>query len=341
MIKYKVGVKCYTYNQAAYIEDTLHGFALQETSYPVVFCIVDDASNDGESFVIKDWAKRNLLLCDETSYIKQTPYGEVIFAPSRINSLSTFAILLLKENHHKQKKLKRSYLNEWLDNAEYWATCEGDDYWVTPDKLQRQVDFLDSHPDYVLCYTDFDLSSGAPRNHSVVLYENDNYFPGIINGPGVAIGTLTVVYRVSAYNNIPKLWLEKGWPMGDQPLFIELSREGKFKYLPVVTAHYRTLVDSASHGSFEKEIAFIEAGVHIRKFYSDYYGLHYEDEGLTKAYYVKTMKCAFKHNNKNAANTYLKKAIRENRTSSKMWLFYIATVCKPIGSILKRIRQEW
>ena len=46
--KYTVFTKCYTYNHAPYILDTLRGFAIQQTSFPIVFAIADDASTDGE-----------------------------------------------------------------------------------------------------------------------------------------------------------------------------------------------------------------------------------------------------------------------------------------------------
>lgn len=50
--KFKVSVRCFTYNQADYITDTMDGFTMQQTNFPFVCCIVDDASTDGEQNVI-------------------------------------------------------------------------------------------------------------------------------------------------------------------------------------------------------------------------------------------------------------------------------------------------
>lgn len=340
--KYVVATRCFTYNHAPFIEDTLRGFALQETTFPVVFIIVDDASKDGEPNVIKEWAKEYLDGFDGPGIWEERPYGQLAVAKLKNNQLSTFVFLLLSDNHYSPQKrlLKFNYIADWFNNSKYQAICEGDDYWIVPNKLQEQVNFLDAHPDYVLCYTDFKLSSGASRNHSVVTYKDDSYFPGIICGKGSSIGTLTIMYRSDAYAEIPKLWITHAWPMGDQPLYIELSRIGKFKYIPKETASYRILTHSASHGSFDKELSFIDAGIDIRNFYANYYGLKHSEDRFTRSYFRKVMKCAFKHNNRTAANSFMKKAVRYNRSSWKMWFFYFATVLSPFGLLINKIRKD-
>ena len=58
MIDFKVCVRCMTYNQASYIEDALNGFCIQQTSFPFVCCILDDASTDGEPEVIKKYLRK-------------------------------------------------------------------------------------------------------------------------------------------------------------------------------------------------------------------------------------------------------------------------------------------
>ena len=51
--KYMVVTKCMTYNQSKFICDTLKGFEMQATTFPVVYCIVDDASTDGEQGLLQ------------------------------------------------------------------------------------------------------------------------------------------------------------------------------------------------------------------------------------------------------------------------------------------------
>ena len=62
----------------------------------------------------------------------------------------------MKYNHYK-KKPKAPYGAQWRDNAKYIAICEGDDYWIAPNKLQLQVDFLEKHKEYGMCYTNFNI----------------------------------------------------------------------------------------------------------------------------------------------------------------------------------------
>ena len=152
--RYSVAVRCMTYNQAHYIEDALRGFAMQETDFPVVNIIVDDASTDGEQVVIKRWVAENLDVTSGEAW-REMPYGLLMEAPLRRNQNSTFVILLLFENHYQtgRSKMRLDYIAEWNDKAKYHSLCEGDDYWIHPMKLQRQVEFMESNPDYSMCFT--------------------------------------------------------------------------------------------------------------------------------------------------------------------------------------------
>ena len=149
--KFHLLVSCMTYNQANYITDAMNGFVMQQTTFPFVCTIVDDASTDGEQMVIKNYIKGNFDLQDSTvAYEKDTDYGHVTFARHKTNENCYFAVIYLKENHYSQKKSKAPYLTEWMD-TKYIALCEGDDYWIDPLKLQKQVDYMESYPKCSCC----------------------------------------------------------------------------------------------------------------------------------------------------------------------------------------------
>lgn len=149
--QFLVRTYCATYNQDSYIKDALWGFVIQETNFPVVYMIVDDASTDCNAEVIREFVNENFELKNTLiAYEKDTDYGHVTFAQHKTNKNCYFAVIYLKENHYSQKKSQAPYLSEWMD-TKYIALCEGDDYWTDPLKLQKQVDFLEEHPDYSLC----------------------------------------------------------------------------------------------------------------------------------------------------------------------------------------------
>ena len=149
---YKVCTRCFTYNQEAFVLDALNGFVAQETCFPAVYIIVDDASTDNEPQVVRDYFTENFNTQDSTiAFQEETEYGEILYAQHKINKNCFFVILFLKENHYSQKKSKAPYLSRWVDKSEYIAMCEGDDFWTDPLKLQAQVDFMDEHEEYSLC----------------------------------------------------------------------------------------------------------------------------------------------------------------------------------------------
>lgn len=144
-----VYVSCMTYNQAPYIEDAMNCFTMQETNFPFVCAIIDDASTDGEQEVIRNYLNEHFDLDNKVVQQEETDDYILTFARHKINLNCHFAVFYLKYNHYR-KKAKSPYVARWRDKAKYIAICEGDDYWIDNHKLQRQVDFLDSNPDYMM-----------------------------------------------------------------------------------------------------------------------------------------------------------------------------------------------
>ena len=143
--KYMVCARCLTYNHSNYIKDAMDGFVKQQTCFPFVCTIIDDASTDGEQEVVEKYLEDNFDLSDTSvAYEKEEDYGHVVFARHKKNQNCYFAVVFLNENHYSQRKPKSQYLECWTDDAKYVAVCEGDDYWIDPLKLQKQVDILEA-----------------------------------------------------------------------------------------------------------------------------------------------------------------------------------------------------
>lgn len=152
-INFLVRVQCATYNHVHYITDALDGFCMQQTTFPFICIIVDDASTDGEQEIIKKYMLEHFDLHNTSvAYDKDTHYGHVTFAQHKINKNCFFAALFLKENHYSHNVNRKNYYLTENKDTKYVAICEGDDYWTDPSKLQKQVTFLEVHEEYAMCF---------------------------------------------------------------------------------------------------------------------------------------------------------------------------------------------
>ena len=247
---YKVLVCCFTYNQSKYIEDALNGFAMQQTEFPFVCLVMDDCSTDGEQEVIKAWMERE---CDmvKAEYI-DIELSNVILVPHKSNISCTFAFYFLKQNLYGAGTKKMNMVYPWRECCEYEAMCEGDDYWIVPDKLEKQVKVMDEKPSITLCFSDvndqFEDDSKLIRN--VSNYYNNEKLPNkkkelfyyILLGK-CRIQTLTTLFRIESLKKIKPN--NKAFMMGDTPLWLDLSQQGNFIFLPYITGVYRRHEGSA------------------------------------------------------------------------------------------------
>lgn len=321
--EWMVSVWCITFNHAPYITDAMNGFCMQETNFPYVCVIVDDCSTDGEQDVIKHYLAEHFEPAEQ-NIVKDfdTEDYSFSFARHKKNQNCYFAVYYLKYNHHSVKKPKTRYLNELPQHTKYIAMCEGDDYWIHPGKLQMQVDFLENHPDYSLVHTDFDLVEGKKR-HWKEIFPDGNYFPGIIHN-NVNIGTLTTLFRTSTYNSLPKLYIGKGWPMSDYPLWIEFSHTAKIRYFEIITAKYRILNSSASHSqNINQLVKFKESGVAIRRFYANEYNIELFNDGYTKKYYIDMLRNAYRLKDHKTAKLFFKEALKKRLLTFRTVIYFL------------------
>lgn len=146
---FKVLVRCFTYNHSKYICETLDGFCRQRTSFPFICCIIDDASTDGEQDVIRQYIENHFIINIEKT--QETDDYYYSFAQHKNNENCFFAVYYLKYNHNSNKRRKISYLSDFRNICKYEAACEGDDYWISDLKLQKQVEILEDNEDYAFC----------------------------------------------------------------------------------------------------------------------------------------------------------------------------------------------
>ena len=119
-----VSIICNTYNQESYIRLALDSFLKQKTNFKYEVIVHDDASDDSTKDIIREYADN---------------YPDIIKP------------IIEQENQYSKN------VNITLDidlpkaKGKYFAFCEGDDYWIDENKLQKQVDYMESHPNCTLC----------------------------------------------------------------------------------------------------------------------------------------------------------------------------------------------
>lgn len=317
---YKVLVRCITYNQSKYIVDCLNGFAMQKTTFPFVCLIMDDCSTDGEIEVIKTWMEQE---CDisKAEYV-DLELSTVILVPHRINEYCRFAFYLLKRNLYKEKNLKMYLVKPWRDHCEYEALCEGDDYWIHPQKLQKQVDIMDIDSECALTYTRVKVINGKSFEKGTLATPVESLEHILTANPVV---TLTAMIRINFlkeyYDEINPS--NKGWKMGDYPIWLYMYIKHKVKYIEDIMGVYRIVQGSASHPkSIESEISFRESTRDITLYFAKMVGA---SEDIIKKIYDKYYKsCAAIYHRRGDDKTAKKmlKNISRNHLSVYMQIFH-------------------
>jgi glycosyltransferase involved in cell wall biosynthesis len=204
----KVSIWSITYNHVDYIEDCLEGILKQQTNFDFELIIGDDASTDGTSEILLDYAKK---------------YPKIIKPIVHKTNIGVFKNSI----GHILPKLKGKYV----------AICEGDDYWIDPLKLQKQVDYLDNNSECALCF-----SHQLEVNHLAKILNENKYEAKVYNTldvvKGFIPGTQTILYR--NFDCI-KYWMKRheNSPSQDRMLAYFCSLLGELHLIPELMAAYR------------------------------------------------------------------------------------------------------
>ena len=298
-----VSVKMITYNHELYIAQAIEGVVKQETEYPFELIIGEDFSTDGTMEIVLEYQKKY---------------------PHIIRVITSDKNVGMKRNGYRTTKACR---------GKYIAFCEGDDYWHRSDKLQKQVDYMESHPECGALLADCDVYHDASNkitrsfnyNNGFQLHTNLTIEQLIVIEGEVAKWTCTVMARRNLCEQViesdPYLHQNENFLMGDTQLWAELSLISTVSYIPETLATYRVLDESVSKSKDPTRLYRFWKSVAEMQLYL--YDKHKLSENIRKnaesLWYDRTLRQALHERN---ADLALKVRKKKQMFTWKEWLQY-------------------
>lgn len=217
-----VSVVMLAYRHADFIAQAIESVITQHCDFPFELIIGEDCSPDDTRQTVLDYQRR---------------YPHII------------RVLTAEKNvgmHVNGDRCTQACRGEFI------ATCEGDDYWNTPNKLQMQVDLLRKYPKAFLVHTEYDIRVGrriisdAHRQQRISHLAVGDAFTALLMGNTVI--TATTMLRSSLLTQMGEANIRKSdWPFSDYPLWLYASMLGPVLYIPISTATYRQVGGSATN----------------------------------------------------------------------------------------------
>jgi len=232
-----VSICCAAYNHQKYIAQTLESFLSQKCDFDFEILIHDDASTDSTAEIIREYAGK---------------YPHIIRP------------VFQQENQYSKGLSIDITFNFPRARGKYIALCEGDDYWCDPDKLQRQIAHMESHPQCTFCFTNayvHDESGVNPDREFLPYYDNERELFGgesrTFTLGEIAhinfIPTASFVFRVDALRSLPSCFAEKKCQHGDLRMRLFLTAAGYAWYEHIFGCVYRENVSGSAMQIWKKE----------------------------------------------------------------------------------------
>ncbi|MDN7244595.1 glycosyltransferase family 2 protein [Planococcus shenhongbingii] len=209
----KVSIACMTYNHESYIAETIESFLMQETDFNYEILIHDDASTDRTQEIIRQYEQK---------------YPDIIKPIYQVENQFSQNIIVEYINHRRAK-------------GKYIAFCEGDDYWTHPEKLQKQVEYMEAHPETSMCIhaakrveakTKRKIADIRPFKESKVMTVEE-----VIEGGGDFFATNSMIYSREKLAIWPEFYFNG--VVGDYPMVIFGALQGEFYYMDEDMSSYR------------------------------------------------------------------------------------------------------
>ncbi len=294
-----VSVICNAYNHEKYIRKTLEGIVVQKTNFDFEVLIHDDASNDSTADIIREY---------------EAKYPNIIKA------------IYETENQYSKHDGSLRKIQYGRVKGKYIAFCEGDDYWIDEYKLQKQVDFLNEHPDYTLCVTSSivnNLASNKKVDTMIIKKDKDIDVKKIIKEEnGRFFQFASTMFRKEIVLNIPQWRLY--FPVGDIALFINAGINGKIRMLSDVTSVYNCGTSSSWTLNVlqnkEKSITFFKNFYKAFEIFNKETNFIYDDE---VKYRLAVIQSNIDEYNGNFKAVYLNKKVWSKYSlKRKLWIIF-------------------
>jgi glycosyltransferase involved in cell wall biosynthesis len=252
-----VSICCATYNHEQYIRDAIEGFIGQTVDFELEILLYDDASTDSTPYII-------------TEYQKKYP---ALIKP-----------ILATENQYSKGVKTNHAFNLMRARGEFVALCEGDDYWIDPRKLQKQVDFMTEHPMCSMCFHRAMIESiGKPPMHTRytpshgstrVLESNRLWYLGGSSAP-----TASMLYRRNLMLDLPP-WFHDA-PVGDMPTKLILQTKGPIGYIDEVMSVRRIGAPGSWNDQMKQDISqrygYLEGMIEMLNAFNEYSGRQWSE----------------------------------------------------------------
>lgn len=203
-----------TYNQNRFIRQAVESALAQETEFPFEIIIGEDHSHDGTTEIVRELQQSHP---DKIRVLTATENLGKYTGNGRLNMIRTLR----------------------ASRGKYVALLEGDDYWTSSQKLQEQVNALETHTDWAICFHSthcfWDDASNPGFNYPLEFRREVSTIKNLIEGNFMQ--TCSVVFRNGLFGKFPDWFLEAG--LGDWPLHILNAQHGDIGYLPETMSAYR------------------------------------------------------------------------------------------------------
>ena len=228
-----VSIVCNVYNHEKYIRQTLEGFVSQQTTFPFEVLVHDDASTDHSADIIREY---------------EAKYPDIIKP------------ICQTVNQFSQKVPINATFQIPRITGKYVATCEGDDYWTDPLKLQKQFDFMEANPEYSLCTCSvvwLDMRTNTQTNQCATVEDKDVSLEDIILETKGRIFQFASFFMKKDVFCVRSEWM-RHFGVGDTPLAMHAALQGKVRMLADCMAVYRNHAEGSWTSRVDSNIQYKE-----------------------------------------------------------------------------------